>query len=147
MVGVTLSALESLTVLAVMPQVARELNGFDLYGWVFAGFFLASAIAIPVAARVVDAWGLGRPFAAGLGVFGFGLLLAGFAPSMLVLVVARVFQGLGSGALVAAMYASVAIVYPPRERARVLALFSSARLIPSFVGPRKAAPRRQSSSR
>jgi len=77
---VTVSALESLTVLSVMPLVAADLDGLALYGWVFAGFFLTSALAIPVAAQVIDRSGLRLPFAAGLTLFGAGLLIAGFAP-------------------------------------------------------------------
>ncbi len=135
LLAVSIGALESLTVLSVMPQVARDLDGLDLYGWVFAGFFVSSAIAIPVAARVIDASGLRWPFAAGLALFGGGLLAAGFAPTMPVLVAARVLQGTGAGTLAAVTYASVVVVYAPHDRARILALFSSAWLVPSFVGP------------
>jgi MFS family permease len=135
LLAVSVGALESLTVLSVMPQVARELNGLDLYGWVFAGFFVSSALAIPVAARVIDASGLRWPFAVGLALFGGGLLAAGFAPSMAVLVAARVLQGTGAGTLSAVTYASIAVAYAPRDRARILALFSSAWLVPSFIGP------------
>ena len=52
-----------------------------------------------------------------------------------VLVAARIFQGLGAGTLSAVTYASVVVVYAPRDRARILALFSSAWLVPSFLGP------------
>jgi MFS family permease len=135
LLAVTVSALESLTVLSIMPVVAADLDGLSLYGWVFAGFFVASAVSIPIAAQVVDRSGLRIPFAAGLGLFGIGLLVAGFAPSMLVLVGGRLLQGAGSGTLNAVTYATVAIAYPPRERGRVLALISTAWLAPAFVGP------------
>jgi predicted MFS family arabinose efflux permease len=118
-----------------MPLVAADLDGLSLYGWVFGGFFVTSAIAIPIAAHVIDRSGLRLPFAVGLGLFGGGLLVAGFAPSMLVLVGGRIFQGMGAGTLSAATYASIAIAYSPRERARMLALVSSAWLVPAFVGP------------
>ena len=133
--AVTVAALESLTVLSVMPLVAADLDGLSLYGWVFAGFFVTSALAIPVAAQVIDRSGLRLPFAAGLTLFGAGLLVAGFAPSMAVLVGGRVLQGVGAGTLNAATYAAIAIAYSPRERARMLALLSTAWLVPAFVGP------------
>jgi len=133
--AVTVTALESLTVLSIMPIVAHDLDGFALYGWVFAGFFITSALAIPVAARVIDRSGLRRPFIFGLVLFGGGLLIAGLAPSMLVLVGGRVLQGVGAGTLNAVIYAAVAIAYPPRDRARILALISTAWLVPSFAGP------------
>ncbi len=135
LLAVTLGALESLTVLSVMPLVAADLDGLGLYGWVFAGFFVTSALAIPFAARLVDRSGLRIPFAAGLALFGGGLLIAGFAPSMAVLVGGRIFQGLGAGTLNAVTYAAIAIAYSPRERGRVLALVSTAWLVPAFAGP------------
>jgi predicted MFS family arabinose efflux permease len=135
LMAVTLAALESLTVLSVMPLVAADLDGLSLYGWVFGAFFVSSALAIPIAARTIDRSGLRRPFAVGLGLFGGGLLIAGFAPAMLVLVGGRVLQGVGAGTLNAVTYAAIAIAYGPRERARILALVSTAWLVPAFVGP------------
>ncbi len=132
---VTITALESLTVLSVMPLVAADLDGLDLYGWVFAGFFLTSALAIPVTAQIVDRSGLSRPFAAGLLLFGGGLLVAGLAPTMSILVAGRLLQGTGAGALNAVIYAAIAVAYGPRERGRVLALISTAWLVPAFAGP------------
>jgi MFS family permease len=135
LLAVTIGALEALTVLSVMPLVAADLDGLSLYGWVFAGFFISSALAIPVAAQLVDRSGLYWPFTAGLALFGGGLLVAGLAPSMAVLVAGRILQGAGAGFLNAVTYAAVAIAYAPRERARVLALFSTAWLVPAFAGP------------
>jgi MFS family permease len=135
LLAVTIGALESLAVLSVMPVVAADLDGLSLYGWVFGGFFLTSAVAIPITARVIDRSGLTLPFAAGLALFGGGLFVAGFAPTMLVLVGGRLLQGFGAGALNAVVYATVAIAYTPRERGRVLALLSTAWLVPAFVGP------------
>src|SRR5439155_19990405 len=80
--AVTLGALESLTVVSVMPLVARELDGLSLYGWVFAGYFITSAVAIPLTARSIDRSGLRLPFTVGLALFGGGLLVSGLAPTM-----------------------------------------------------------------
>ena len=122
--AVTVTTLESLTVLSIMPIVARDLDGLDLYGWVFAGFFLT--LGHRHSDRGSDrsiASGLRWPFIVGLALFGGGLLIAGLAPSMLVLVGGRVLQGVGAGTLSAVTYASVAMVYAPRDRAQILALY------------------------
>ena len=94
---VTLVAFEALAVSTVMPIVADELGGLELYGWVFTAFFLGSLIGIVVVGGVIDRGGLGAPFAVGLGLFAIGLLVGGLAPSMEVLVAARFLQGLGAG--------------------------------------------------
>jgi MFS family permease len=68
-------------------------------------------------------------------LFVIGLVMAGFAPSMEILVVGRLIQGLGTGGQTVALYVVVARVYPPAIHGRVFAAFSAAWVIPSLVGP------------
>jgi len=132
---ITLVAFESLAVATVMPTVEDDLGGRALYGWVFSGFFLANLAGIVVTGLLTDRRGPMVPFAAGLALFAVGLVIAGLAPSMPVLVAARVAQGLGAGAIPASAYASVARGYPPGLRPRVFAIFSTAWVIPGITGP------------
>ncbi len=129
-------ALEALSVLPVAPQVAAELpDGLVLYSWVFAGFFLGAALAIPVVGPVVDRHGPVGVFVAGLAAFTAGLVIGGLAPSMGVLVVGRVIQGAGSGVISAVAFATVALAYEPSRRPRGLAQMSTSWLLPSVLGP------------
>jgi MFS family permease len=132
---ITLVAFESLAISTVMPVVADDLGGLGLYGWVFSGFFLGSLLGIVVAGQAVDARGTAVPFTAGLVLFSAGLLLGGLAPSMPVLVLARVAQGIGAGAIPAVAYATVGRAYPSTVQPRVFAVFSSAWVIPGLIGP------------
>ena len=54
---VTLIAFELLAVSTVMPEVAADLQGIALYGWVFSAFFLANLVGITVAGSVLDRGG------------------------------------------------------------------------------------------
>ncbi len=132
---ITLVAFEALAISTVMPVVAGDLGGLGLYGWVFSGFFLGSLLGIVVAGQAADRRGTAFPFLVGLGLFAVGLLAGGLAPSMGILVVARVLQGIGAGAIPAVAYASVGQAYPAAVRPRVFAIFSSAWVIPGLVGP------------
>jgi MFS family permease len=132
---ITLVAFESLAISTVMPVVADDLGGLGLYGWVFSGFFLGNLFGIVTAGQSADARGTAFPFAVGLGLFSIGLLIGGLAPSMPVLVAARVAQGIGAGAIPAVAYASVGRAYPPLLRPRVFAVFSSAWVVPGLIGP------------
>jgi len=132
---ITLVAFESLAIATVMPEVADDLGGLGLYGWVFSGFFLGSLIGIVAAGQAADARGTAPPFITGLLLFSGGLLVGGLAPSMGVLVAARVAQGIGAGAIPAIAYASVARGYPPALRSRVFAIFSTAWVVPGLIGP------------
>jgi len=132
---ITLVAFESLAIATVMPTVEDDLGGRALYGWVFSGFFLASLAGIVVTGILTDRRGPMLPFAAGLALFSVGLVVGGLAPSMPVLVLARLAQGFGAGAIPSSAYASVARGYPPALRPRVFAIFSTAWVIPGITGP------------
>lgn len=136
---VTLVAVEALAVATVMPEVRADLGGYDLYGWVFSGFFLASLVGIVAGGTAADRRGLTVPFLGGLVLFAVGLVTAGLAPSMEVLVVGRILQGVGAGAVPAASYTAIARAFAPEERPRMFALLSTAWVVPGLVGPAAAA--------
>jgi MFS family permease len=133
--NVTLVASEALAVSTIMPIVARDLGGIDLYGWVFSGFFLGSLLGIVVAGILIDRGDLARPFLLGIGLFATGLLIGGLAPSMPVLVAARVVQGFGAGAIPAVAYVSIGRALPERMRPRMFATLSTAWVLPGVIGP------------
>src|SRR5579859_237394 len=132
---VTFVASEALAVVTVMPVVARDLGGLRLYGWVFSGFMLGSVIGIVLAGREADRRGPAVPFAAGVVLFSAGLAIAGTAPSMGVLVAGRVLQGIGAGAVPAVAYASIGRSFTGALRARMMAVLSTAWVVPGLAGP------------
>jgi MFS family permease len=131
----TFIAAEALAVLTIMPRVARDLGGLSLYGWVFSAFMLASLVGAVAAGRAADRVGPARPFVCGLGCFAAGLVVAGLAPSMGVLVVGRALQGLGAGAEPAIAYVAIGRSLPERLRPQMMAVLSTAWVIPALAGP------------
>lgn len=131
----TLIAVEALAVITIMPQVERDLGGLSLYGWVFSGFMLGSLVGTVAAGREADRAGPARPYAAGLALFAIGLAIAGLTPSMAVLVVGRVLQGVGAGAVPAVSYVAIGEIFEPEVRPRMLALLSTAWVVPGLIGP------------
>ena len=136
---ITLVATEALAVATVMPEVRADLGGYALYGWVFSGFFLASIVGIVAGGRTADRTGLATPFLVGVVVFACGLVVAGLSQSMLVLVVGRLLQGLGAGAVPAVAYAAIARALPSSLRPRMFAMLSTAWVVPGLLGPAAAA--------
>ena len=132
---ITLVAFEALAVATVMPVVARELGGLDLYGWVFSAFFLGNLVGIVVVGGLIDRGGLIRPFVGGLTLFGIGLAIGGLAPSMPVLIAGRLLQGFGAGAIAPTAYVAIGRSLPDHLRARMFATLSTAWVLPGVVGP------------
>ena len=132
---ITLVAFESISVATAMPEVSRDLGGVSLYGWVFSAYMLGNLVGIVVAGRRADAVGPAPPYAAGLTLFAIGLLIAGFAPSMEVLVFGRLVQGLGAGAVPATAYVTIGRAFPEALRPRMMAVLSTSWVVPSIAGP------------
>ena len=132
---ITLVAFEALAISTIMPIVARDLNGIELYGWVFSAFLLASLIGIAAVGGLIDRIGLVRPFVGGLVLFGVGLVVGGFAPNMFVLVLGRFIQGLGAGAMPPIAYVAIGRSMPDRLRPQMFAMLATAWVIPGVIGP------------
>src|SRR5262245_7412369 len=130
-----LIAIEIMIVAAILPQVQRELEGLQLYGWNYTALTLASFGAVPIAGRLTDRLGPSPVLGAAIGFYVVGLLLAATAPTMFVLVVGRFVQGIGRGGLYVVSRASVAKTYPDRIRPRVMALLASMWILPGLIGP------------
>ncbi|WP_433613893.1 MFS transporter [Dactylosporangium sp. CA-139114] len=132
---VTLVAFEAVAVTAAMPSVARALDGLPLYGFAFGGALATSVVGMVLAGAWCDRAGPARPAAAGVALFCAGLLLAGLAPHMWVLVLGRLVQGFGGGLVNVALFVVVGRAYPTAEHPRVFSLMSAAWVLPAVAGP------------
>jgi len=132
---VSLVAFENLAVTTVMPTAAADLHGLRLYALAFAGPFATALVAMVVSGRWSDSRGPVAPLWTGVAWFGLGVLLAGLAPTMWLLVAGRAVQGFGSGLVTVALYVVVGRTYPSAERPRIFAAFAAAWVVPSLVGP------------
>ncbi|WP_308250069.1 MFS transporter [Sphaerisporangium fuscum] len=132
---VLLVAFEYLAVATAMPVVARALDGLPLYGLAFSGSMAASVIATVAGGRWSDVRGPVAPLWVGVAGFTVGLLIAGLAPSMHVLIIGRFVQGIGGGLFSVALYVLVAQVYPAAMHPKVFSLLAAAWVLPSVVGP------------
>ncbi|MDN3496707.1 MFS transporter [Planococcus sp. APC 4015] len=130
-----LAAMQSLAVTTVMPVVSADLDGEALYAVAFAGTLATSVIGMVAAGAWCDRGGALAPLTVCVVVFVIGLVVAGLAPTMELLVVGRLVQGLGTGGEAVALYVVVARVYPPSLHGRVFAAFSAAWVVPSLIGP------------
>src|SRR4051794_27477092 len=104
---VTLVAFEAVAGTSAMPSVARALDGLPLYGFAFGGALAGSVVGMVLAGAWCDRAGPARPAAAGVALFGLGLLAAGLAPDMWALVAGRLVQGFGGGLVNVALFVVV----------------------------------------
>jgi DHA2 family metal-tetracycline-proton antiporter-like MFS transporter/DHA2 family florfenicol/chloramphenicol resistance protein-like MFS transporter len=104
-------------------------------GWVITGYALAYAVGVPLYGRVSDFFGVRRVFVLGLLGFAAGGLICALAPSLPVLVIGRIVQGIGGAAVPALASVAVARVLPSGKRGGALGLVASSVGIGSATGP------------
>src|SRR5262245_11940471 len=128
-------AFEALAVATTLPATSRDLGGLALYGWAFSAFMLTNLIGITVAGSEADRMGPRRPFVVGVALFTLGLTIAGLASSMPIVIVGRAVQGFGAGVTSSVAYVAIGRGYSEAAKARMLAVLSSAWVVPGLVGP------------
>jgi hypothetical protein len=99
MLATFMVAIETTIVATAMPRIVGQLGGFTYYSWVFSAFLLAQSIATPIYGKLSDMFGRKPILVGGILLFLAGSLLCGFAGSMTSLIIFRVLQGLGAGAI------------------------------------------------
>ncbi|WP_084960450.1 MFS transporter [Thermoactinospora rubra] len=135
MLAMALAAIDQTIVATAVPSIVRDLGSFSLFPWVIAGYMLAQAVCTPIYGRLADVYGRKPMLATGMAVFLVGSLLAAVSASMPMLIVARVVQGVGAGAIQSIVQVVAADLYSLEERGRISGLLSSVWGVSAVVGP------------
>jgi EmrB/QacA subfamily drug resistance transporter len=103
--------------------------------WVITGYSIIFGSLLVVAGRTADRIGSRRVFFFGLGVFCFGSLLCGIAPSVATLIIGRVIQGAGAAAVLPASLGLLLTSYSKEQRSQVVALWGGIGALAVATGP------------
>ncbi len=133
--GVLLASLEMAIVNAVLPGVAVTLRDAGLLPWVSTGYIAASTLATPLFGMAADRYGRRRAYAWGMGFLLAGSLLAAAASSMTWLLVGRIVQGVGGGALMPVTIVILGDRYDVAQRARMFGHVSLVWGLSTLMGP------------
>ncbi len=133
---VMLASVDQTIVSTALPRIVADLEGFDLYPWVVTSYLLTSTVCIPIIGKLSDLYGR-KPFLlTAIALFVGSSAVAGLSWSMLVLILARAVQGIGSGMFLATAFTSVGDIFPqPERRARWQGMLASTFGLSSMVGP------------
>jgi EmrB/QacA subfamily drug resistance transporter len=103
--------------------------------WVITGYSIIFGSLLVVAGRTADRIGSRRVFFFGLGVFCFGSLLCGIAPSVATLISGRVIQGAGAAAVLPSSLGLLLTSYSKEQRSQVVALWGGIGALAVATGP------------
>lgn len=135
MLAMFVGAVEATIVTTAMPTIASELGGFSRYSWIFSSYLLMSTVTVLIYGKLADLFGRKPIFFIGLTIFLVGSLLCGLATSMEQLIVYRLIQGVGAGAVMPIATTIVGDIYTTEERAKIQGYLSSVWGISAVSGP------------
>ena len=119
-----------------IPHIQGSLNaGVDEATWVLTSYLVSNAIIIPITGWLAGVFGRKRYLIFSLLVFTASSILCGAAPSLHVLILARILQGLGGGGLQPLSQAILLETFPRREHGIAMAVFGMGVVMAPIVGP------------
>ena len=134
--GSFVAGLDATVVNVALPAIERELGG-GLAGqqWVSNGYLLALGSLILIGGSLGDVLGERRVFSIGVAGFGAASLLCALAPSIEVLVAARVLQGIFGALLAPSALAVIVSAFAPDERGAAIGSWTAWSGIATVIGP------------
>lgn len=128
--------LSSTIVSNALPRIVPDLGGSQTgYTWVVVATLLTMTATTPIWGKLADQFSKKLLVQSALIIFSIGSVMAGFAPTMEVLIGARAVQGLGVGGLTALVQVVIASMVSPRERGRYSGYIGAVFAVATVSGP------------
>jgi MFS transporter, DHA2 family, multidrug resistance protein len=119
-----------------LPYIAGGLGrSYDEVTWILTTYLVANAVVLPMSAWLSRVFGRKTYYMACVGLFTVTSFLCGIAPTLGIMLVARVLQGIGGGGLAPVEQAILVDTFPPAKRATAFALYTVAIVTAPAIGP------------
>ncbi|MGA9818969.1 MAG: MFS transporter, partial [Pseudolabrys sp.] len=135
MLAMFLGALDQTIVATALPTIGRHFGNLDDLSWVVTAYLLTGTAVTPLYGKLADIHGRRVMMLTAIGIFVLGSVACALAPSMTALVLARAFQGLGGGGLMALAQTIIADIVSPLERGRYQGYIGAVFAASSVGGP------------
>jgi DHA2 family multidrug resistance protein len=107
----------------------------DQIGWVSTGYMMANIVVIPMTGWLQRRFGFRRYFSASVLIFTIASALCGLAWNLPSLVLFRILQGMGGGAIIPTSQAILFSRYPRAQHGMAAALFGLGAITGPLLGP------------
>ncbi|HTF65924.1 MAG TPA: DHA2 family efflux MFS transporter permease subunit [Edaphobacter sp.] len=119
-----------------LPHIAGGLGrSFDEVTWILTTYLVANAVVLPMSAWLSRVFGRKNYYMACVALFTLTSFFCGIAPSLGVMLLSRVLQGIGGGGLAPVEQAILVDTFPPAKRASAFALYTVAIVTAPAIGP------------
>jgi DHA2 family multidrug resistance protein len=136
MIGTFMAVLDGTVVNTGLPKIMASFGtGLDKVQWIITAYMLAMAVMLPTSGWLADRFGYKRMYFLGLFGFTFGSFLCSISPNENILIVSRIFQGLGAGTLQPLGMAIITREFPVKQRGLALGFWGIAAAASISFGP------------
>ncbi len=136
MLGSGLAFLDGTVVNVALPEIGRDLDAStSSLQWILNGYLLSLASLILLGGSLGDRYGRRRIFVFGVGLFTVASLLCAIAPSVELLIAARLLQGVGGALLTPGSLAMIEASFRPADRAKAIGAWSGLSGVATALGP------------
>ena len=136
MMATFMEVLDTSIAIVALPHIAGNLSAStDESTWVLTSYLVANAVILPASGWLAEHFGRKRFLIACIAIFMASSFACGIAPSLGLLVVARVLQGVGGGALQPISQAILLESFPPEKRGMAMAAFGLGVVVAPIIGP------------
>ncbi|SNT30865.1 MFS transporter, DHA2 family, multidrug resistance protein [Granulicella rosea] len=119
-----------------LPHIAGSLGASgEEATWVLTSYLVSSAIILPISGWISNRIGRKRFYMTCVVMFTACSMLCGLAPTLPILIFARILQGLGGGGLAPSEQAILADTFSVADRGKAFALYGTAVVIAPAIGP------------
>jgi DHA2 family multidrug resistance protein len=119
-----------------LPHIAGNMGASsDESTWVLTSYLVSNAIVLPITGWLVSLLGRKRFFVICIALFTVSSLLCGIAPTLVILLIARVIQGVGGGGLQPMAQAILADTFPPEKRGLAFSIYGVTAICAPAIGP------------
>ncbi len=119
-----------------LPHIQGSLSaGVDEVTWVLTSYLVSNAIIIPITGWLASVFGRKRYLIFSIVLFTGSSILCGAAPTLKILILARILQGLGGGGLQPLSQAILLETFPVKEHGIAMAVFGMGVVLAPILGP------------
>jgi DHA2 family multidrug resistance protein len=131
-----MEVLDSSIANVALPHIAGSLGASSDEGtWVLTSYLLSNAIVLPIGAWASSVMGRRNFFLFCIVLFTVSSLLCGAAPSLPMLLIFRIMQGIGGGGMQPMAQAIMADSFPAQKRGQAFALYGLVAVLAPSIGP------------
>ncbi len=136
MLATFMEVLDTSVANVALPHISGSLSStIDESTWVLTSYLVANAIVLPLAGWFSTLFGRKRFYMACVGMFTVSSLLCGLAPNLPMLILFRIMQGIGGGAMQPISQAILVESFPKKKQGMAMAVYGMGVVLAPIIGP------------